>query len=143
MRQQRESNMKLRNWSLTAAGLVVVAGLIAGQAIGQTKPPTEAKGVAMADPVLVALGPEKGNLKLRTRVFTVQPGGVVPLHDHKDNPTVAYYYGGSLSEFSATGKAGGVRGGGKAFADDRTVNHWYENHSKEAVVIVVSDVVKE
>ena len=61
----------------------------------------------MADPVLVDLGPEKGNLKLRTRVFTVQPGG------------------------------------GKAFADDRTVNHWYENHSKEAVIIVVSDVVRE
>jgi quercetin dioxygenase-like cupin family protein len=135
--------MKFKTLSLTAASFVVVAGLLAGQAIGQLKPPTEAKGVAMADPVLVDLGPEKGNLKLRTRVFTVQPGGVVPLHDHKDNPTVAYYYGGSLSEFSANGKPGGVRGGGKAFADDRTVNHWYENHSKEAVVIVVSDVVKE
>lgn len=135
--------MKSKTLSLAAASFVVVAGLLAGQAIGQSKPPTEAKGVAMADPVVVDLGPEKGNLKLRTRVFTVQPGGIVPLHDHKDNPTVAYYYGGSLSEFNANGKAGGVRGGGKAFADDRTVNHWYENHSREAVVIVVSDVVKE
>lgn len=65
------------------------------------------------------------------------------MHSHKDDPTVAYYYGGALSEFNFDGKAAGQRGGGKAFADDRSVNHWYENRSKETATVVVSDVVKD
>ncbi len=135
--------MRISKWKSSALAGALVASFLGGQAIGQNKAPAEGKGIAAAEPVLVDLGPEKGNLKLRTRVFTVEPGGVIPLHDHKDNPTVAYYYGGALSEFNVDGKAGGERGGGKAYADGRSVHHWYENHSKEAAIVVVSDVVKQ
>lgn len=72
-----------------------------------------------------------------------EPVGIVPLQSHKEDPTVAYYAGGALSEFNFDGKALGLRGGGEACPDDRSVNHWYENRSKEAVTVVVSDFVKE
>ena len=126
----------IRN-SLVVAALA--GAFIASSALAQ-KAPTEGKGIKAAEPVLVDLG---AGTKLRTRVFVVEPGGVIPLHAHKDNPTVAYYYGGPLSEFNYDGKALGTRGGGKAYADDRSVNHWYENRSKETATVVVSDVVKE
>lgn len=119
--------------------VVMAAAFSAPPALAQ-KAPTEGKGIQMADPVVVDLG---NGTKLRTRVFIVAPGGVLPLHAHKDNPTVAYYHGGPLSEFNFDGKALGTRGGGKAFADDRSVNHWYENRSKQAATVVVSDVVTE
>ncbi len=131
--------MTIRSWHSAMAASALIAGFIAGPALGEDKAPTEVKGIQAADPVFVDLGQ---GLRLRTRVFIVEPGGVIPLHSHKDDPTVAYYYGGPLSEFNFDGKALGQRGGGKAYADDRTVNHWYENRSKETATVVVSDVVK-
>lgn len=132
--------MKRTSLSILISAVALSAGLASAPVSAETRAPTEGKGIKAAEPVLVDLGP---GLKLRTRVFIVEPGGVIPLHAHKDNPTVAYYYGGPLSEFNADGKAVGQRGGGKAYSDDRTVNHWYDNHSKETATVVVSDVVKQ
>jgi quercetin dioxygenase-like cupin family protein len=135
----KEISMKVKTWRSVVVASALMSVFLTGAAIGENKAPTEGKGIQAAEPVFVDLGQ---GLRLRTRVFIVEPGGVIPLHSHKDDPTVAYYYGGPLSEFNFDGKAAGLRGGGKAYADDRSVNHWYENRSHEAATVVVSDVVK-
>jgi quercetin dioxygenase-like cupin family protein len=144
--QQAIEEIKMR---IRAIGAIVVSsvfalGFFAGQSMGQQKPPTEGKGITAPDPVLMDLGPEIQGYKLRVRIFNIAGGGIVPLHDHKDNPVIAHYYGGgSLSEFNHDGKYVKERGGSKTFIDDRGINHWYENKTKDPVTVVVSDIVKQ
>lgn len=121
---------------------ILFTGMLTGVAVSQQTPPTEGRGLKAAEPISVDLGPELTGRKLRMRVITIEPGGVVPLHSHKDNPTIAHYYGGKLTEFSADGKMVQERGGGATFADGREINHWYENRSGSAVTVAVADVIK-
>jgi quercetin dioxygenase-like cupin family protein len=135
--------MKIKGVSAVLVGSIFAFGFWAGQSIGQGKPPTEGKGITAPDPVTMDL-PEAPGYKLRVRVFNIAGGGVVPLHDHKDNPVIAHYYGGgSLSEFNHDGTYVKERGGSKTFIDDRSVNHWYENKTKDPVTVVVSDIIKQ
>jgi len=66
--------------------------------------PTMPKGVT--DTVIgnIDLGSEISvdGRQLRTRRLVVQPGGIVPLHSHKDRPALIYTLSGSITEYSST-----------------------------------------
>ena len=136
----------------TAAIAVVAAGSFTSPALaGQcTTPgtsdlanaPTMPKGVT--DDVLAAiqLGPEINvdGRQLRTRRLVVQPGGIVPLHGHKDRPALIYVISGSITEHSSACGAPIEHKAGEISREADGLSHYWENHGKEPAVLLSSDV---
>src|SRR5438046_5387486 len=88
-----------RNISLvsTGIGMAFVAGFQSGSA--QQSAPTETKGVTVKQLDTINLGPEIHGMagrQFRMRLITVEPGGVLGVHDHKDRPAIDYVIQGTL-----------------------------------------------
>ena len=81
--------------------------------------------------------------QMRMRQITLEPGGVVALHSHKDRPTLSYIVKGSLTEHRK-GSPDRTYKAGEAITEGTDVEHWAENASSaEPVVIVTVDLFKE
>ena len=93
---RRPLQTTLATASSAAAALVFAAGY----AIGQANIPTENKGVksdALRSIDLAAEIEGIGNRSLRMRMRTVEPGGILGLHTHKDRPAVNYFLQGAMT----------------------------------------------
>ena len=136
---KRERFVKVAVWLL---GLVAAFGL--GTAIGQQTPPKENKGFVTGSTTVIDLGPEIDGMQgrqLRMRVLTLEPGGVVGLHSHKDRPAVVHLLQGTLTEHkenaaSVEHQKGAMWGEGKA------TTHWAENKGNVPAVFVAADIFK-
>lgn len=136
----------------TAAIAAVAAGSFATPAVaaqcataGMTdlaNAPTMPKGVT--DDVLSAidLGPEikVDGRQLRTRRLVVQPGGIVPVHSHKDRPALIYVVSGSITEHSSACGAPIEHKAGDISREADGLSHYWQNHGKEPAVLLSSDV---
>jgi quercetin dioxygenase-like cupin family protein len=79
-------------------GCWLLLGLLSASA--QQAPPTENKGAKIDTLATIDLGPEIDGMQgrqLRLRLITVEPGGVLGLHSHKDRPAVARVLQGALT----------------------------------------------
>jgi quercetin dioxygenase-like cupin family protein len=107
---------------------------------GETKP------VGVTDTVIASidLAPKGGDFEgqlLRMRKLTIEPGGIVPWHEHSARPANIYILSGTIEEYRANcevpivHKAGEVaQEFGKGFA------HWWKNTSTEPVVLISADI---
>ena len=109
--------------------------------------PTENKGVKPE--VLSAFALNKQGLddfsqrQMRMRQITIEPGGVVGFHSHKDRPTLSYIVKGALTEHRK-GSPDRIYKAGEAITEGADVDHWAENaSSSEPVVIVSVDLFRE
>ena len=104
--------------------------------------PTMPKGVT--DDVLssIDLGGEIGvaGRQLRTRRLVVQPGGVVPLHSHKDRPALIYTVSGSITEYSSACAAPIEHKAGDISREADGLSHYWVNNGSEPAVLLSSDV---
>jgi quercetin dioxygenase-like cupin family protein len=104
--------------------------------------PTMPKGVT--DDVLssIDLGGEIGvaGRQLRTRRLVVQPGGVVPLHSHKDRPALIYTVSGSITEYSSACAAPIEHKAGDISREAEGLSHYWVNNGSEPAVLLSSDV---
>jgi len=90
----------------------------------------------------VNLGPEIDGMagrELRMRVLTIEPGGHIGIHDHKDRPAVVYDLAGTDTVIFGDGTVKVLRPGDTASANKDTV-HWHRNDGKEPVVLIAVDV---
>ena len=123
-------------------GFVLVLGL--EPAIGQA-PPAQNKGVTIGEPTSIDLGAQIDSVEgraLRLRVITVEPGGVIGLHSHKDRPAVAYVLQGTLTEHRAD-RAVSVHRAGESWPVGTDVSHWEENQGPGLLVLIAADIFKE
>jgi quercetin dioxygenase-like cupin family protein len=79
--------------------------------------------------------------KLRMRRLTLEPGGVIALHNHKDRPTVSYLIKGTLTSRSP-GKADIVIAAGGGHTAGMADDHWVENRGAETAEWIVVEVAK-
>ena len=104
--------------------------------------PTMPKGVT--DTVLgsVDLGNEigVGGRLLRTRRLVIQPGGIVPLHSHKDRPALIYTVSGSITEYSSACAVPINHKAGDLSREADGLSHYWINHGKVPAVVLSSDV---
>lgn len=104
--------------------------------------PTMPKGVT--DTVIgdIDLGPEINvdGRQLRTRRLVVQPGGIVPLHSHKDRPALIYTVSGSITEYSSACSAPIQHKAGDISREADGLSHYWVNHGKVPAVLLSSDV---
>ncbi len=106
--------------------------------------PKHNKGYTARKTTVVELGPEFSGMEgrqLRLRVLTIEPGGHIGLHNHKERPAVVYFLQGTDTVTrddgtSQTFKAGDVTG------EPGTTIHWHRNDGKDAVIFVTADVFK-
>ena len=128
---------------LIGATLVVLA-FGAGVAVGQAQAPTETKGFSAVNLRSLDLTEELDTIagrSLRMRKLTVQPGGVLQLHSHKDRPAVSYILEGAMT-YHQEGKPDTVAHAGEGIAEGRATTHWAENRGTVPAVWIAVDISK-
>jgi quercetin dioxygenase-like cupin family protein len=130
---------------VTMLGILAIGGALDMAAAQQA--PTENKGVKPEVLSVFALNTQGlddySQRKMRMRQITIEPGGVVGFHSHKDRPTLSYIVKGSLTEHRK-GSADRTYKAGESITEGTDVDHWAENASSaEPVVIVTVDLFKE
>ena len=121
----------------TAAGLCSKPGTMTF-----ANAPTMPKGVTDTIIGAVDLAPEIGvnGRMLRTRRLVIQPGGVVPLHSHKDRPALIYTLSGSITEYSSACAVPIQHKAGDISREADGLSHYWVNHGKVPAVVLSSDV---
>ncbi|MFZ5617730.1 MAG: cupin domain-containing protein [Pseudomonadota bacterium] len=78
--------------------------------------------------------------RLRFRKLVIQPGGVVPWHDHADRPALILTASGEITEFSSNCSVGVTHKAGEISTEVRGVMHWWKNEGSEPAVLYAADV---
>jgi quercetin dioxygenase-like cupin family protein len=104
--------------------------------------PTMPKGVTDTIIGSVDLANEIGvsGRMLRTRRLVIQPGGIVPLHSHKDRPALIYTLSGSITEYSSNCAVPINHKAGDISREADGLSHYWVNHGKVPAVVLSSDV---
>jgi quercetin dioxygenase-like cupin family protein len=126
------------------AVLVGVFGFLAGYAVAQRQPPAQTVGQSEELLRSLDLTDELDSSKgrpLRMRKLTLQPGGVLGLHNHVDRPAITYLLQGEVTYHQEGKPAQTVRPGG-GFAEGRATTHWAENTGTVPAVWIAVDIPK-
>jgi len=123
---------------------VVVALLLIGPQVAYSQQTAPKGNVGFKSKLMqtVDLGPEYEGMQghqLRMRLLTIEPGGHVGIHSHKDRPAVVYCLQGADTVTLEDGTARVLRPGDTSSANKGTT-HWHRNDGKEPVVLVAVDV---
>jgi quercetin dioxygenase-like cupin family protein len=100
------------------------------------------KGFTASKTTTVDLGPEIEGMagrQLRLRVLTIEPGGHIGIHTHKDRPSVVYFIQGTDTVTFGDGASKTFHPGNTTKATKDTT-HWHRNDGKENVVLIAVDV---
>lgn len=140
LRRPLYKTLAIATASSAAAALVFAAGY----AIGQARVPAENKGVKSEALRSIDLGAEIegiGNRPLRMRKLTVEPGGILGLHTHKDRPAVNYFLQGAMT-YHQEGKPDVTLSVGDGIAEGKDTTHWGENRGSVPAVFLAIDIPK-
>ncbi len=136
---KRERFVQLAVLSL---GFALAAGLVG--AAEEKAPPKENKGMKAPVVTSIDLGPEIDCLQgrqLRMRMFTLEPGGVIAIHSHKDRPSAVHMLSGTATEFREGGEVKEHKPG-DSWSEGKATTHWMENRGTEPAVFFSVDIVK-
>jgi len=78
--------------------------------------------------------------RLRFRKLVIQPGGVVPWHDHTDRPALILTASGEITEFRSDCAVGVTHKAGDISKEVKGVMHWWRNDGKDPAVLYAADV---
>jgi quercetin dioxygenase-like cupin family protein len=123
------------------ASLVLGYGTVAANA---EDTPKDNKGFTASKTTVVDLGPEIEGMtgrQLRMRLLTIEPGGHIGLHSHKDRPAVVYFMQGTDTVTLADGSSKTFHPGDTSSATKETT-HWHRNDGKDNVVLIAVDIFK-
>jgi quercetin dioxygenase-like cupin family protein len=128
------------------AVLFAVFALVAalGAAREEQAPPKENKGMKAPVVTSIDLGPEIEGMQgrqLRMRMFTLEPGGVIGIHSHKDRPASAHMISGTATEFREGGFVKEHKAG-DSWSEGKETTHWMENRGTEPAVFFSVDIIK-
>jgi quercetin dioxygenase-like cupin family protein len=109
------------------------------------EPPSESKGQKAVELCSLDLTAEMGSgagRRLRVRVITLDPGGVVAVHSHQDRPTIMHVLEGRVRSVWV-GKPDRELGVGDCVAEGKDItHHWMENKGPEPVKYIAIDVTR-
>ncbi len=107
------------------------------------------KPVGVTDTVIASidLAPKGDNFKgqmLRMRKLTIEPGGIVPWHEHSKRPANIYVISGTIEEYRSNCLVPIVHKAGDVTAEfGKGLAHWWKNTSTEPVVLISSDLFED
>lgn len=123
---------------------LIIAGF-AGAALGQKAPPTAPKGVTLKVLQSLDLGPQipaMEGYQLQLRFITFEPGGAIPLHNHRDRPAIGYVLKGTHTEHREGGPTIDY-GPGANWTEGRDAVHWGENRGTTPQTMIHVQIVKK
>ena len=127
------------------ATMFIIFAFLVGYAAGQRQsPPTQTVGQTEELLRSIDLTNELDSAAgrpLRMRKITLQPGGVLGLHNHVDRPAVTYLLQGQMT-YHQEGRPDLIANPGDGFAEGRATTHWGENTGKGAAVWIAVDIPK-
>ena len=129
-----------------AALVAMVAGILIGIAAyaNAEDAPKGNKNYKSSKSTVVDLGPEFTGMagrQLRLRVLTIEPGGYIGMHSHKNRPSVVYFLQGTDTVTRDDGTSKTFHAGDTT-AEPGTTVHWHRNDGKDDVVLVTADIFK-
>ena len=135
--------MKKRNlaYALLTSAIVLGCGACVADAADA---PKDNKGFTASKTTVVDLGPEIEGMagrQLRLRLLTIEPGGHIGLHSHKDRPAVVYLLTGKNKVTLAEGTSK-TFGPGETSSANKETMHWHHNDGKDTVTLIAVDVFK-
>ena len=132
--------------AVTSLFVGAALALSAATASAQMAPPTENKGLKVEPMSQYALGQQGlsdyASRQFRVRRITIEPGGWVAMHSHKDRPGMAFILQGTATEHR-DGAEVRAYNPGDLISEPTTVNHWVENRTNQPLVIIGIDLAKE
>jgi quercetin dioxygenase-like cupin family protein len=143
--EQRDKEMAMSRNAMTSglfASVTLVLGFMGGVTFGQSSPPSETKGQTVVLLQSINLTEEIDSVvgrPLRLRRITLEPGGIISLHSHKDRPTVSLFLQGEAI-FHQTDKPDLIVRAGEGFAEGKATTHWVENRGSVSAVWIAADV---
>jgi len=130
----------------TFYAVLLVTGLVLGYgqqvANSQEAAPKDNKGFKPTVMQAVDLGSEIEGMQgrqLRMRMLTIDPGGYIGMHSHKDRPSVVYFLQGTDTVTLEDGTVKVFQPGDTTTANKDTT-HWHRNDGKMPVVLIAVDV---
>jgi quercetin dioxygenase-like cupin family protein len=109
------------------------------------EPPKQSKGQQATDLCALDLTSEidsGSGRRLRARLVTLEPGGVVAVHGHQDRPTIMHVVEGALLSHTAGQPDRIMRAGDCAAEGKAVVHHWMENTGPAPAKYIAIDVTK-
>jgi quercetin dioxygenase-like cupin family protein len=106
--------------------------------------PKDNKGYTTSKTTVVDLGPEFSGMEgrqLRLRLLTIEPGGHIGLHNHKERPAVVYFLQGTDTVIRDDGTSQTFKAGDATGEPGSTI-HWHRNDGQDAVIFVTADIFK-
>jgi quercetin dioxygenase-like cupin family protein len=100
------------------------------------------KGLKSSKATAVELGPEFSGMEgrqLRLRILTIEPGGYIGMHSHKDRPSTVYFMQGTDTVTRDDGTSHTFHAGDTTGEPGTTV-HWHRNDGKDDVILITTDV---
>jgi quercetin dioxygenase-like cupin family protein len=103
--------------------------------------PKDVTDEVLASINLAPKGPGFAGEALRLRKLVVQPGGVVPWHDHATRPANIYILSGTIEEYRASCEVPIVHKAGETVEEfGPTHAHWWKNTGNEPAVLLSADI---
>jgi quercetin dioxygenase-like cupin family protein len=139
-----EATMDFRRKRSWIGSALVVVTFLTGYATGQRQIPTQTVGQSEVLLRSIDLTTELESAKgrpMRMRKITLEPGGVLGLHNHVDRPAVTYLLQGQMT-YHQDGKPDLVANPGDGFAEGRATTHWAENSGEVPAVWIAVDIPK-
>ena len=106
--------------------------------------PKDNKGYTASKTTVVDLGPEfeaMAGRQLRLRLLTIEPGGHIGLHSHKDRSAVVYFMQETDTIIRDDGTSQ-IFHSGDTTGETGTTVHWHRNDGKDAVIAITVDIFK-
>jgi len=105
----------------------------------------DAKASGVTDQVLASLDVAKEPIGIagrsfRVRRLVVQPGGIVPWHDHANRPALIYIVSGAITEYRSTCAVPLEHKEGEVSVEDHTTKHWWKNNTDKPAVLISDDL---
>ncbi len=139
--------MRFRRLAVTAFVGIGTAALVAGHVRATDfDGPRQGQGLNAETIGAIDLGPEIEGMDgrtLRLRHWTVEPGGIVPVHSHTNRPAMIYFLEGELIEHRSDTTEPKLHGPGSVSIEALGVAHWWENQGDVPVKMIAVDIFQE
>lgn len=147
------SNRITRSFLMASVAALAATSAIAGECpadkVGTnalSNAPTAPVGVMEMELSSIDLARENVKLdqrRLRFRHMEIQPGGVVPLHDHADRPALIMVNEGMIYENSSKCLVPIYHKAGDISREFLGTKHWWKNEGTTVVKLTIADIVND
>lgn len=108
--------------------------------------PTAPVGIVDTEVASIDLSKENVKLdqrRLRMRLMTIAPGGVVPLHSHADRPALIMVTSGEIYEYNSKCTVPILHKAGEVAKESLGTMHHWKNTSAAPVNLTIGDIVND